>query len=98
MRTMVIVLLLTAGSFAQGTIPAGTILPVQLNSSLRSNRARAGQLIGARVMQNVPLPGGLRIHAGARVVGHVVSATPASNGRGAAVSYTHLTLPTNREV
>jgi hypothetical protein len=92
MRTMVIMLLLTAGSFAQDTIPAGTILPVQLNSSLRSNRASAGDLIGARVMQDVPLPGGLRIHAGARVIGHVVSATPASNGKGAEISLRFDTL------
>ena len=82
MKTMVIVLLLTAGSVAQDTIPAGTILPVRLNSSLRSNGASAGESIGARVMQDVPLVGGFRIHAGAKVIGHVISATPASNGRG----------------
>lgn len=65
--------------FAQDKIPMGTILPVQLNSTLRSNKARPGQQISARVMQDVPLPEG-RIHAGAKVIGHIVSARPAANG------------------
>ena len=79
MRTMVIMLLMTAGSFAQDTIPAGTILPVRLNSSLRSDRTRAGEPIGARVMQDVPLPSGSSIPAGAKVVGQVVSVASAPN-------------------
>ena len=66
--------------FAQDKVPAGTILPVRLNSSLRSNKAREGDRISARVMQDVPLPGGRKIHAGAKVIGHIVSATPAVNG------------------
>ena len=65
---------------AQDKIPAGTILPVQLNSSLRSDKARVGEQISARVMQDVPLPGGRKIHAGAKVIGHVVSTRPAANG------------------
>jgi len=85
MRTMVIVLLLMAGSFAQETIPAGTILPVQLNSSLRSNKARPGQVIRARVMQNIPLAG-RAIHADATVLGYVVAVRSASNGGGAEIS------------
>src|SRR5579862_519756 len=58
---------------AQEKIPVGTILPVQLNSSLRSEKVRAGQQIYGRIMQDVPLPGGHRIHAGAKVLGHIVS-------------------------
>ena len=65
---------------AQDKIPAGTILPVQLNSSLRSDKARVGEQISARVMQDVPLPGGRKIHAGAKVIGHIVSTRPAANG------------------
>jgi hypothetical protein len=74
---LLVVLGLSAGSLAQGVIPAGTILPVQLNSSVRSNKARNGQTLTARVMQDVPLPGGARIRAGAKVSGHVVSVRPA---------------------
>lgn len=65
-----IVLLLSAGSFAQEVIPPGTILPVQLNSSLRSTKLRPGQAIRARLMQDVPL-GKWKIPAGAKVIGRV---------------------------
>ena len=41
---------LSAGLFAQDAIPVETILPVQSNSSLRSDKARPDQLITARVM------------------------------------------------
>jgi hypothetical protein len=73
-------------------IPAGTILPVQLNSSLRSDKARVGERISARVMQDVPLPGGRNIHAGAKVFGHIVSARPAVNGMMADLSLRFDTL------
>jgi hypothetical protein len=85
MKTMAIVLSLAAGSFAQSTIPAGTILPVQLNSAVRSDKARAGDQLNARVMQDVPLPGGSKIRAGSKVVGHVVSAIPAKSGHDAEI-------------
>lgn len=73
--------------FAQDTIPAGTILSVQLNSTLRSDKAKAGEQISARVMQDVPLPGGRKIHAGAKVIGHVVSARPAVDGMMSGLSF-----------
>ncbi len=78
--------------FGQDKIPVGTILPVQLNSSLRSDKARAGEQISARVMQDVPLLGGRKIHAGAKVIGHIVSAGPAVNGRMADLSLRFDTL------
>jgi hypothetical protein len=72
--------------FAQDQIPGGTILPVQLNSSLRSDKARVGEQVSARVMQDVPLLAGRKIHSGAKVIGHVVSARPADNGAGGEIS------------
>jgi hypothetical protein len=63
---------------AQTAIPAGTILPVELNSPISLN-SRPGQAISARVMQNIPLPGRATIHAGAKVLGAVTAVTPASN-------------------
>ena len=66
---------------AARSIPAGTILPVRLNSTVSSANSHPGQVITARVMQNVPQPGGFTIHAAAKVIGHVVSvraAFPAS--------------------
>jgi hypothetical protein len=53
-------------------IPAGTILPVRLNSSLSSWRTRPGQIITARIMQDVPLANGGKIREGSKVIGHVV--------------------------
>jgi hypothetical protein len=88
---------LSAGLFAQVAIPVGTILPVQLNSSLRSDKARPGQLIRARVMQDIPLPGHTRIHAGATVMGQVVAVRPASNGSSAEISIRFDTLATGTQ-
>src|SRR5579863_662355 len=82
---------------AQETIPVGTILPVQLNSSLRSDKARVGEQISARVMQDVPLPGGRRIHAGSKVIGHIVSARPAVNGMLADLSFRFDTLAMGKQ-
>jgi len=81
---------------AQDEIPVGAILPVQLNSSLRSDKARAGQQVSARIMQDVPLPDGHKIHAGAKVIGHIVSATPAVNGMMADLSLRFDTLAMGR--
>jgi hypothetical protein len=82
--------------FAEDKIPVGTILPVQLNSSLRSDKARVGEQISARVMQDVPLPGGRKIHAGAKVIGHIVASRPAVNGMMADLSLRFDTLATGR--
>ncbi len=85
-------LVLSAGLFAQDAIPSGTILPVQLNTSLRSNKTRAGQLIRARLMQDVRLDGGGRIHVGATILGYVVAVTPARKGNDAEISLRFDTL------
>jgi hypothetical protein len=82
--------------FGQDKIPVGTILPVQLNSSLRSDKARVGEQISARIMQDVPLPGGRKIHAGAKVLGHIVAARPAAYGMMADLSLRFDTLATGR--
>jgi hypothetical protein len=66
---------------AQISIPAGTALPAQLNSSLNSEKAKAGQKITARLMQDVPLSLGHKLPAGARVIGHVMSVKAAQNGQ-----------------
>ena len=84
----------TAGLQAETSIPAGTILPVALNSTLSSVKCKPGQIITARVMQDVPLPGGSAIHAGAKVIGQIVSVTPASKGAPASISFRFDTLKT----
>jgi len=66
-RTLWIGLLVcTTQLWAQSVIPGGTILPVRLNSSLNSRKVKAGQVITARVAQDVPLSAGAKIHAGAK--------------------------------
>ncbi|HLH09087.1 MAG TPA: hypothetical protein VKW78_17755 [Terriglobales bacterium] len=76
----VTVFLFAMGVFAQDAIPPGTVLPVELNSSLNSQKAKAGQRITARVMQDIPLSKGRKIPAGTRVSGRVVSVS-AAKGR-----------------
>jgi hypothetical protein len=73
-------IMFAADLFAQSAIPAGTILPVALNSSLNSRKVKAGQVITARVMQDVPLSQGSTIHAGARVTGHVIEVKNGASG------------------
>lgn len=79
-------------SFAQSAIPPGVILPVQLNSSLNSKKSKPGQIVTARVMQDVPLASGGRIRAGSKVIGRVLDAVEAQNGMGARISLRFDTL------
>ena len=67
-----------AGSGA--TIPAGTILPISLNSTLCSNKSGSGSAITATVMQDVPLGSGETLRKGSKVTGHVVEATIPGKG------------------
>jgi len=80
-------ILLAASLFAQNAVPAGTILPVALSSSLNSRKLKPGQIMRARVMQDVPLSSGPAIHAGAKVIGHVVDVKPANDTGGAQISF-----------
>lgn len=70
----------------EGPLPAGIILPVRLDNSISSRKAKAGQVITARVMQNVPLPDRGRVRAGTRVVGRIVSVGAPTSSSGAQVS------------
>src|SRR5580700_5046383 len=67
-------------------IPPGTILPVRLNRAISSAKSRPGQVITARIMQDVPLSRGVRIRAGTKVIGHIVERIPASAGARASIS------------
>ncbi len=82
MRTFMIATLLAAAStvcFAQAAaapvaVASGTILPISLDGTLRSDHARVGQPVRATVMQSIP---GTRIRRGARLIGEVTAVTPA---------------------
>ncbi len=88
----VCLLVFCSGLFAQDAIPAGTILPVELNSSIRSDKAKPGQIFSARVMQEVLLPRGQKIHSGAKVLGYVVAVRSANDGTGAEITLRFATL------
>jgi hypothetical protein len=63
------------------SILAGTILPVTLNSALRSDMSGSGSAIVATVMQDVPLLGkGETLRKGSTVTGHVVETMTPGNG------------------
>src|SRR5271156_1671573 len=90
-------IMFAAKLFAENTIPAGTILPVALNSSLNSRKVKVGQVISARVMQDVPLSTGSKIHAGAKVVGQVINVKRANGATGAQVSIRFDTLTVSKQ-
>jgi hypothetical protein len=82
MKSMILfaTLMLAAGLSAQEVIPSGTILPVQLNSALKSGKSRRGEKISARIMQDVPFSNGAKIRAGSKVIGQVVAVRGRDNG------------------
>jgi len=61
-------------------IPAGTVVPVTLNSSLRSDKSQSGAAITATTMQDVPLGAGNTLRAGSKVTGHVIEAVTPGRG------------------
>jgi hypothetical protein len=61
-------------------IPAGTILPLSLNTALRSDKSGSGTTIIATVMQDVPLGKGETLRKGSKVTGHVVEAITPGKG------------------
>jgi hypothetical protein len=89
-------ILLTASlAFCQTAIPRGTVLPVELNSSL-SSKMKPGAKVTGRIMQKVPLGDGQSISRGAKVIGHVVAARAASDGTPGQVTLRFDRLVTSR--
>jgi hypothetical protein len=73
-------------------IPVGTILPARLNHGLSSRSAQPGQVVTARIMQEVPLPNHERIPEGAKVLGTIVSVERAGNGTEGKITFRFDTL------
>ena len=73
---------------ASELIPAGTILPVRLDLTLRSDRSRPGEIIRATVMQDVHLGNETAIRKGSLVTGHVIRASnPGTESDKASLSF-----------
>jgi hypothetical protein len=76
---------LSAMMTAQTAIPAGTIIPVELNTTIDAKTWKPGKTVTADVAQDVPLYNGAKIKAGTKVQGEVLSVTPAANSRPATI-------------
>jgi hypothetical protein len=94
---LALVLISGAGAaFVKISIPAGTVLPVALHGSLSTKKSQVGQVVKARVMQDIPLGEGGKVRAGAYVQGKVIAVTPAANGSGASITFEFTQLVTSR--
>jgi hypothetical protein len=71
---------------ALSTIPAGTILPVVLRSTISAEHAGQGQTVHGEIAQDVPLPGGSKIRKGSKVQGQIVDVSSAGTSNGARIS------------
>jgi len=60
--------------------------PFRLNQSISSSKSQPGQIITARIMQDVPLANGGKIREGSKVIGHVVSVSSPAEGDGGKLS------------
>lgn len=80
------ILALSATMLAQTAIPAGTVIPVQLNSSIDAKKAKPGEVIIAKVAQDVPLQNGAKIKAGSKVIGKIVAVNAAQNSQPTSVA------------
>jgi hypothetical protein len=56
-------------------LPPKTTLPIIFTGSVDAKNAHVGDLVLAKTIQNVDLPGGARLPAGSKVIGHVVGST-----------------------
>jgi len=98
-RHIVVVSIFSAVSLAQA-LPAGTVLPVSLKSRIESKKDAAGKKFEGSVMQQVQLIDGRLIKQGARVSGHVISASSTSSGANLVLRFDSLensgqTIPLN---
>jgi hypothetical protein len=67
-------------------IPAGTILPVVLSTTLSFEKSKPGQILRGKIAQDVPLPNGTKIRRGSTVEGHIADVTPGATGAGPKVT------------
>jgi hypothetical protein len=76
-RLLLLVLLCVSASTPSVAqqIPAGTALPIRSSKGLESTKAKAGDRIAGKLMQDVVLASGEKIRTGARVEGTVVDSS-----------------------
>ena len=91
-----VLFLIPGAALAQVEVPAGTVLPVTLHGSLSTTKSKPGDVVKARVMQDIPLGKGSKIRAGSYVEGKVISVTPGSNGNPARITFQFNRLVTSK--
>lgn len=83
------------------SVPAGTVMEVQLLEGLSSQTSEAGDIFRARVASDVATDGAVGIPAGSEVVGVVTEVVPLGKVGGRAklgLKFTDLVLPSGRTV
>lgn len=83
---LLVVIALHAAQPSQ-TLPVGTLLPVELNSNLDSNKSKPGEKITAKLRQDVSLPDGGTVKSGSEIFGHIVSVVRGAGPSGARVVF-----------
>lgn len=79
---LVAFLSLAATAYAQGTIPAETLIPVTLNEGVTSETAQVGQKVEGQVASDVTVNGKVVLPRGSRVVMSVASVHSAGRLKG----------------
>jgi hypothetical protein len=94
-KVLVASLLVVASALLAQEIPAGTVIPVMLQTTLDARKAKVGQKIEARVMQDVRLPSQTRIRAGSKLIGRVVEVVRPTGTSGSRIVLSFDRLMTN---
>ncbi len=78
-RVLSALVLLSSAAFAQSSstspLTAPTTLPIVFTQSVAADHAKPGDVVQAKTIQKVELPGGEIIPSGAHVIGHVIAAS-----------------------
>jgi hypothetical protein len=95
--TLGLLLFVASAGYAATLVPDSSILPARLETSVSSKNAKAGEVIRARIMQQVPLLGDAAIPAGSILTGQVIAAKAATASDGGSLSFRFDTLHATRE-
>ena len=82
------------------TVPAGTVIPLRMDTFLSSETSRVGDRFTATVSNDVIIDGSLAVPAGSKVEGHTTGATPATRSRAGsiAVAFDRIRFPAGGSV
>jgi hypothetical protein len=69
------IIVLISGVARPLEIPAGTVLPIMMNTGITAGKGKIAERISGRLMQDVILPSGEKIRAGARIRGQVLQSS-----------------------